>query len=207
MHWFDFALSSLLGFLSEYSHIAYFVLFLGAYFETLIGPGFFIFGEIFFLSGAIAAGAGLLNIWLVSFLCILGGILGDSSSYLIGRKFGRKMFKKKRKFLSFENYQKGERFFKRYGTKGIFLARLLGPLSWITPFLAGVYGIAYKEFIKYNLPAVVVGIGEFMVVGYLFGMSYNRVFPAVQRYVFLAASLVLVAGIIFVARREKKKFG
>ena len=70
----------------------YFILFFGSYFETVIGFLFFIYGELFFLAGAILAGLGILNIYLVSAVFFVGGILGDSTSYVLGYKFGPKIY-------------------------------------------------------------------------------------------------------------------
>ena len=103
--------------LTAHASIAYLVLFFGSYFETLIGTGFFVYGELFFLPGAMLAGAGVLNVWLVAFFLVSGGALGDSSSYLIGRKIGIKIFREDRKIFSLTNYQKGEEFFDIRGRK------------------------------------------------------------------------------------------
>jgi membrane-associated protein len=177
--------------LSTHTILAYVVLFLGSYFETVIGPGFFIYGEFFFLPGAILAGAGVLDIWLVALATLSGGILGDFTSYSIGRKYGLAYFKEGNRFFTPENHRKGELFFEKYGAKGIFFARLLGPLSWITPFLAGTYKIPRKTFFKYNIPAVIVGIGEFLVAGYFFGSNYKAALHFIQKEVSTILGVVL----------------
>ncbi|WP_024786692.1 MULTISPECIES: DedA family protein [unclassified Lebetimonas] len=78
--------------LIEYKEIAYFILFFGSMLETVIGFSFFIYGEIVFLSGAILAGMGILNIWIVTFVLYLGGIVGDNISYFLGRKYGMQLY-------------------------------------------------------------------------------------------------------------------
>lgn len=192
--------------LSVHTQLAYLILFLGSYFETLIGPGFFIPGEIFFLSGSILAGLGVLNIWVIIIILYAGGMLGDSSSYFIGFKTSDSFFKENNFLFSLKNYQRGENFFKKHGKKAIFLARLLGPLSWITPFLSGVFKIPYRDFLKYNIPGVLVGIGEFIVVGYFFGNQYSRILLILQKYT-LAIVLFFVAIIflIWYIRKIKAK--
>ena len=182
--------------LTIHQELAYIILFLGSYSETLIGMSFFVPGEVFFLSGSILAGAGVLNIWLVMLAIYPGAMLGDSSSYWIGRGLGSKVFKEGRRIFSIANYQKGEAFFRRHGNKSIFLARLLGPLSWITPFLAGAYKIPYDEFVRYNIPGILVGIGEFLIIGYFFGNQYQNILSVVQRYIleFGVVALVLLIG-------------
>jgi membrane-associated protein len=195
------------SFLATHTALSYTVLFLGAYFETLIGVGFFIYGEFFFLPGAIIAGTGVLDIWLVSLAVISGGILGDTSSYFIGRFYGMKLFKEEHKYLNHTNHKKGEEFFNRYGVKSVFFARLLGPISWIAPFLAGVYKIKYAKFLAYNIPGVVVGIGEFLVVGYFFGTSYREVLRFVQKEIAtIAFSAILVLTTYYVIKRNNPNF-
>lgn len=163
--------------LEHHLEISYLVLFFGAYFETLIGTCFFIPGEIFFISGSVLAGAGVLSLPFVIIALMLGAAAGDTSSYFVGRRVGPSLFKEGRVVLSLENYRKGERLFAKYGTKAVFFARLLGPLSWVTPFLAGIYQVPYRSFLAYNIPGVVIGVGQFIIVGYLFGAHYGDFAP------------------------------
>jgi membrane-associated protein len=67
-------LELLMNFFEVHYYLAYLILFLGSFVEILVGVNFFVYGEFFFLSGAILAGAGILNIWLVAIVCISGGI-------------------------------------------------------------------------------------------------------------------------------------
>lgn len=182
--------------LTAHQHIAYAVLFFGSYFETVVGPGFFIYGELFFLPGSILAGTGVLNIWAVALATLSGGIFGDYTSYELGRKHGRYIFKTGNKYFSPENHKLGANFFNAHGPKALFFARLLGPLSWITPFLAGTYGIPRKTFFTYNIPGVFVGIGEFLIVGYFFGTNYQAVLAFIQQK--MAGILALLFVFFFV---------
>lgn len=202
-------LNFLIGFFEIHYYLAYLFLFLGSYFEILIGPNFFIYGEFFFLAGSILAGAGILNIWLVAFACIFGGILGDSSSFHIGKRYGhliiRRFFKRGNKYLTPRVYKKGFNFFHKHGKKSIFLARFMGPMAWIMPFLAGTLKIKYREFLKYNIPSAILGIGEFLVIGYILGFSYARFLPKLERYVFFGAVSVF-AIIVFLILWKLKVF-
>ncbi len=200
-------ITSLFEYLKMHDVLAYVVLFFGSYFETLIGPGFFIHGEIFFLAGSIAAGLGYLNVWLVFIFSVLGGVAGDHSSYWIGRKYGKGIselfFKKSHRYLSLKNFRKAERFFKKHGEKSLFYARLLGPISWVTPFLAGIFKTRYNQFTKYNLLGVVIGVGQFVAMGYLIGFAYLKIFTFVEKY-FLFVFLLVVILILGINTLEKK---
>ena len=169
------------AYLAAHTLLAYLVLFLGSFFETLIGIGFFIYGELFFIPGALLAGAGVLNIWLVAFFLIAGGVLGDTTSFFIGRRHGISFFSEHNTIFNHTNYRKGMDFFEKYGTKAIFFARLLGPVSWITPFLAGTYNVPYRKFLGYNIAGVTAGIGQFLIIGYFFGSNFDAIFSVIQR--------------------------
>lgn len=189
--------------LTAHQQLAYLVLFAGAYFETLIGPSFFIPGEIIFIPGALLGGAGVLNIWLVIIICYAGGILGDSSSYLIGKKAGNwflsSVLKKERWLFNFKNYERGEAFFKNHGPKAIFLARIGGPFSWVTPFLAGIWQVPYQTFLKYNIPGITIGIGWFLVVGYFFGSQYQMILGFIKTsfwFVLLLLAIIILVWVL-----------
>lgn len=190
-------------FLAGHELLSYVVLFFGSYFETLIGVGFFVYGEMFFIPGALLAGAGILNIWIVALALILGGVLGDSSSFMIGRRHGVSFFSEHNKIFNDTNYQKGLAFFERHGTKAIFLSRLLGPVSWITPFLAGTYGVPYAKFLGYNIAGVTVGIGQFLIVGYFFGSAYDAIIASIKAEAVVVGNIaLLVLGAFYVYKRN-----
>jgi len=197
--------SSLTDFFQIHDKLAYLVLFIGSYFETLIGPGFFIYGEFFFLPGAILAGLGYLNIWLVAIACIAGGLLGDTSSFFIGKRYGYHavnfFFKKSNKYLNPKNYKKAKDFFQKRGKKAIFFSRFMGPLAWIVPFIAGTFRIKYKDFLKYNIPGVTGGIGVYLIAGYFFGYSYTIFLGKAQQYIWFIL-LAFIVILVYLIERE-----
>jgi len=168
-------------FLIEHKDAAYIILFLGSMLDTAIGFSFFVYGEIFFLAGAILAGANLLNFWLVICCLYLGGIVGDNISYFLGKKYGVRIYfmlrnkKHLKKFINSHNYNKGINYFRKYGALSVFLGRLLGPMAWIIPFVVGIYRLNYRKFFVYDLIGIIIGIGQFIIVGYFFGKHFNLI--------------------------------
>ncbi|HHD92644.1 MAG TPA: hypothetical protein ENL06_03450 [Candidatus Portnoybacteria bacterium] len=193
-----FSLKPFIDFLFHHQVLSYLILFLGSYFETVIGISFFVYGEIFFLAGSILAGMNILNIWLVILVFYLGGVLGDSTSYFLGRKYGYQLYQYLgknfflKRYLNKDNYQKGSNFFKKYGKYSVFFARFLGPISWITPFLAGIYNLNYKTFLIFDFPAVILGIGQFIIVGYFAGIHYKILLNLFFKYLFIILFLLII---------------
>jgi membrane-associated protein len=190
--------------LAERHDLAYAVLFLGAFFETLIPTSLIVLGEVFFLAGALLAGMGTLNVWAVLAVLYGGGILGDNASYWLGRHFGSSLMENLAnwpllgRLFHHDNYQRGLAFFKRRGALAIFAARLSGPLSWVMPTMAGVFRLDYATFLGFNTLGIVIGIGQFIVVGYFFGQYLPSILAFADRFspiIFASISTLILAGV------------
>lgn len=195
------SIAALSIFLGSHPVLAYTILFVGSYLDAIIGINFIVRGEIFFLAGAILAGTGVLNIVVVSIVLIVSGIIGDSTSYWLGFHHGMKFFREDALILHYKNFERGKRFFDSHGTKTVFLARLLGPLAWVTPFIAGIYRIPYRQFLLYDIPGAIVGIGQFIAVGYIFGANYKAGL-AFQERIGLFALAGFIVLLFFLSRKE-----
>ena len=175
------SLNEFLPLLASYKSYAYPALFLGAFFETLIPFSLVVYGELFFLAGAALAGIGTLDIRVVAAVLYLGGILGDNSSYWLGRRYGLRLFTRlssaplASRFISAQSLDRGSEFFTNKGKYAVFLARLSGPFSWVVPALAGSFRQPYPRFLLFNTAGVILGIGEFLLLGYLFGNNLETI--------------------------------
>ena len=197
--------------LGERRGLAYAVLFLGAFFETLIPTSLFVLGEVFFIAGALLAGMAILNIWAVLVVLYTGGILGDNASYWLGRYFGLSLFDSLarwplvRRLIHQDNYQRGVVFFERRGAVAVFAARLSGPLSWVMPAMAGVFHLDYVTFLQYNTLGIMIGIGQFIVVGYFFGEYLPLILELVDRFgpaTLISFLTIMAAGALYWWRRR-----
>ncbi len=203
------AVNSFVQWIFTHQHYAYLILFLGSYFETLIITSPFVYGEIFFVGGGFLVAIGYLNLWFVLLALYLGGISGDSTNFWIGRKVGSRFFlylNKRRVFnriFSEKNYQRGENFFNKYGNFAVFAARLAGPLSWIMPFIAGTFNLAFDKFLEFNIPGVILGIGQFIMLGYIIGKSYS-ILPSLLR-IYISVAVIAVLAVLFFYFRKKRK--
>jgi len=195
--------------LEQYRSFAYPLLFIGAYLETLIPFSLIVYGEIFFIAGSILAGIGKLNIWIVAAVLYAGGILGDNSSYWLGYKYGTGLFKKLSRQPIIGRYfgdamvTKGVGFFREKGDAAVFFARLCGPFSWFVPALAGAYQQSYNRFILFNTCGVILGIGEFLVVGYMLGNNMDKITFWLTRVGVVPPLLITTLFLLFIVMRYR----
>ncbi len=205
------ALEHMTAVLGERDQLAYAVLFLGAFFETLIPTSLVVLGEVFFIAGALLAGMGILNVWAVLAVLYAGGILGDNASYWLGRRFGSSLFDHLARWplvgrlARSDNYRRGVAFFERRGAIAVFAARLSGPLSWVMPAMAGVFRLNYITFLRFNTLGIMIGIGQFIVVGYFFGAYLPSILEYAARFstTILAFLSALVAVGVWYWRRRR----
>lgn len=190
---------TLLTKLGSHSDALYAMLFLGAFFETLFPFSLAVMGEVVFLTGALLAGVGSLDLWAVVVALYAGGLLGDNASYWMGRHYGVSLFDRlaqwrlARRLVRAGSYERGVEFFRRRGAAAVLIARLSGPLSWITPAMAGTFRLDYGVFLRFNTLGVLLGIGQFIVVGYFFGSHLSDILGWLDRFGITIFACVLIA--------------
>jgi membrane-associated protein len=68
-----------------------------------------------------------------------------------------------------EYLKRTQRYFEKYGSKTIVLARFVPIVRTFAPFLAGVGTMSYPKFAFYNVSGAIAWVGFFTYGGYLFG--------------------------------------
>ena len=192
----------MLVFLKNHLLFSYAMIFLISSFDAVLGIGFFAYGEIFFTLAAILAGVGIFDVWIVALVLALGGVLGDSASFVMGRRRGIAIIKTGNKLFHSRRHQRGERFFEKYGIRSVFFAGLFRPFSSAPHLWAGIHKTSYQRFLTYDIPGVIVGIGKFILIGYLIGNNYREILSGAQQY---SATLVFLFIFLLFAYSATKK--
>jgi membrane protein DedA with SNARE-associated domain len=171
-----------------------------AFFETTIPPITLVYpGEWgLMLCGAIA-GAGRADIvpllaigWLVS-------AVGDSITFLLGRRLGRPFLLRsgRRLGLTEARLTNVDRWFDRYGPLAACFGRLLPLVRPFGPFLAGASQLQYRRFLPWNVLGCLLFALVFVGLGYAFYSSYDQVAETAGR-VGLLVLVAVVAAIMLV---------
>lgn len=139
----------------------------GAFGDAFLFTSLIIFGELFFIAAGYAS-AHTHHYWLLG--CVwLGALIGDISSFAFGRRVGVKGIRRftHRRAKWRLNIQRAIRMLRNKGARTIFFARLAGPVSKVTPFLAGALQMPWRPFLLASSAGVVCASAQFILIGWL----------------------------------------
>ena len=158
----------LLPAIEHFHTIGYWIAFLVALLETTIGAGLFIPGStILLFMGALAA-KGYFDLGDLLWFAAIGAIIGDNINYFVGKKYGYKIFAKGFWFIKPAHFKKGEEFFKRHGSKSIFIGRFIPGFKEIIPLIAGTFGMKRLPFMAWNILGAIGWSLIWILPGYFF---------------------------------------
>ena len=182
----------------------YWLLGLMSFFESVAFIGWFVPGGLFVISAGFFAANGVFDVEDIIVFAAAGTIIGEALSYYFGKQ-GTKFFKYENKILKLSHLEKGQKFFQRYGVKSIFIARFIGPLRPIIPFIAGLTGISTKDFFIWNVPSGILWAILFTYLGYFFGNIWTTVHPFNNKLVLISIAVVVFTILALFTRKKLTK--
>ncbi len=136
--------------------------------------GFFLPGDsLLFIAGFLASEAGknvLPPIPLVIIVTVVAAIVGDQVGYWFGKKVGPALFDRpKSKLFNPSHVVRAHTFLEKYGNRTIVLARFVPIVRTFAPVVAGIGGMEYKTFVKYNVLGGIAWGAGLPLLGFLLG--------------------------------------
>ncbi|WP_038874591.1 LssY C-terminal domain-containing protein [Vibrio jasicida] len=170
-------------------------LFLGAFLDATIGPNLFVPGEPFLLAAGYQLHQGII---LGVIAVLIGGWFGDQLSYFIGKHSGSKT---QRKLIRWQAKTKRpiarcRLLMKKRGNAILIFARLLGPVAWVVPFMAGSVNVSWKRFTICSSIGLILGVGQFVVAGYLIAAGLQTWLPLDSLKLILIEHKLLIASVL-----------
>ena len=150
---------------------------------------------------ALERGASLVPVALAA---TAGGAIGDSLGFWIGR-VGRVHWEdgSTRSAMHVRRIRsKASRWFGRHPFLSVTVARLISFVRTVMPMAAGMSDLAYRRYLVYDVPGVVVWCALYMIAGSAAGGGWSWATDAFG----LVGALVLLAlltGLVWLARRRR----
>lgn len=164
--------------------------------------GFFLPGDSLLITAGLLAKSGQPSLGLTMGAVALGAILGDSTGYLIGKKFGPSIFGRQNSRLFKPEYvERTHAFFEKYGGKALVLVRFVPIVRTVAPTMAGVGGMHYGHFQRYNVVGGLLWSLGVPLLGYLLG----GLIPNLDHYVLLVIGVVVLLSLIPVLLEWRKQ--
>lgn len=151
--------------------------------------GFFFPGDTLLLSAGVFAGQGKLSLAAVFVVVSLAAIAGDNVGYHIGKRYGRRLFRKPDGLVFRQEYvQRAEAFYEKYGSKTMLFAHFVPVVRTFAPAVAGVAKMNYKQFVIFDA----IGDTAWAVIVTLVGYWFGTKIPNVDHYILLAVAAVVI---------------
>ncbi|HUE25887.1 MAG TPA: DedA family protein [Solirubrobacteraceae bacterium] len=183
-----------------------------AFLETGLGVGLIAPGELAVVVGGVAAGQGHIQIAVLILVVWACAFAGDTTSFLLGRRFGREFLLRNapRLRLTTERIEQVERYYANHGGKTILIGRFIGFVRPLSPFIAGTTRMAPRRFFAYSFLAAGAWSASFSILGYVSWQSFDRAAAIAEKGSLALAAVIalLVAAVLgyrtLRARREPR---
>ncbi|MCJ7755302.1 MAG: DedA family protein, partial [Thermoanaerobaculales bacterium] len=189
------------AFLDSVGPYAPWLVFLLAAAESAAFLGLFIPGEAAVVFGGVLAGTGRVSLGWAAAAAVLGAIVGDSTGYYLGSRYGVRI-------LAVERFAKIARRIDRAGAMvtergwwALVVARFTSLLRAVVPFTAGMVRMRYRTFAIGNVTGGILWGLAFTLIGYFAGDRW----PVVARWLRTGGLIILglavvVGGLVWITR-------
>ncbi|MCP3801587.1 DedA family protein [Allokutzneria sp. A3M-2-11 16] len=172
--------------------------------ETTVGLGIFVPGEVGLLVAASTVkslGTGIV-MWAV---VTLAAVAGDSTGYLIGRRFGGKLRETRIiKKMGQDNWDKATALIRRRGAWAVFFARWLPVVRSLTPAAAGTAGLAYPKLLIASICGAAPWAALHVSIAAMAGEAAKQIEDKLSTAGFVVLGAVVLAAAVFLLVRKSK---
>jgi membrane protein DedA with SNARE-associated domain len=175
----------------------------------LCGLGLPIPEDISLISGGYMAHLGVVNVHTVFVVCFASVLGGDCAAFFLGHFFGRRLlgWGPAQRLFSAKKQLRVRAYFRKYGSKVIFVGRFLPGLRFSIYFSAGTLHVRPAVFLLYDTLAALLSVPFLVYLAWAFGEHIDRVIRWARRseYGILVIAVVATAFLLFKLARYRKR--
>ena len=158
------------------------------------------------LVGGLVAGQGKISLLVLIAIVWTCAVLGDLTSYVLGRRLGRAWLVRHGPKLKIteERLRQVEEFFQKRGGVTILIGRFIGLVRALAPFIAGTTRMPLRVFLPYDVVGAGAWAATFSTLGYVFWQSFDKLTQYVSRGLFAFGTVVaLGVGLYYLVRLRR----
>lgn len=155
--------------------------------------------EVILLALGYIAGTGTLNGFIIIPVVILGSVLSDVAMYKLSKSGNRFVMYFYKKFFS-RKLEEKRAWLEEHVYKVIFFSRFLVQLRFLGPFFAGQVKVPLREFLRYDIFALIIYVPLYVGVGWYFR---NRIEFIVSGVNIVRNVILMVAGAVILISLSK----
>lgn len=184
----------------------YEAIFLFAFLEAFAFIGILFPGTVIIVLVGFLSYLGQFDVALVFAAAVLGALGGDIASYYLGKKRGLDLKFGHRGIFKYLYLPEAGTFLLDRGVFSVIAGRFIGPTRAFVPFYMGAAGEKEKKFILADIAGVLIWAAFYLMLGSVFGNSYEYL----KRFInglefFVALTVVLTIGSLVLTKIFKKK--
>ena len=173
MHYFEYIVAVLQDFVKIGGLPVYASIFAAAFLECIPVAGIIVPGALILIVAGFFARLESVHFLAVFGVAALGAIIGDIGAYYLGKRYGAQWMEKHQRFTKMIYFDKGQQYFAAHGDKSVLIARFVGPIRPIIPFVSGVFQMRTSSFLFFNIVGGLLWALVFLTFGYFFGASWE----------------------------------
>jgi membrane protein DedA with SNARE-associated domain len=144
--------------------------------ESAALTGIVVPGDVILALGGVYAGQGDLAVAAVIACGAVFGILGETTGYLLGRRYGDGLLRRVPLLRRFQRkIDQAERSIEENAGKAIVVGRFVTGAAGLIPFVAGASNVPPKTFFAYTIPTIVVWATGITLVGLFVGNNVETI--------------------------------
>jgi membrane protein DedA with SNARE-associated domain len=175
----------------------------------LCGLGLPVPEDLSLISGGYMAHIGVVNIHTVFLVCLCSVLAGDTLAFVLGTFFGGRVLENRhfRRYFTPRKQIRVRAYFRKYGSKVIFVARFLPGLRFSIFFSAGTLRVRPAVFFVYDTLAALLSVPTLVYLAWWFGEHIDKVASWARRseygILIAVAAVVVLLGIRAYRRRQR----
>ena len=150
------------------------------------------------------------NVWVLCIFGVVGIMLGDSIPFWLGKRYGMSLLNRpffKRVGLTVERLEKTQEFFRRHGSKTVFVARFVAGLRMPTFFMAATMGVRYSVFVFWDLLGALISCPTSIWLAFWYGPQAEEMVKKSHNYLFGLIALIIAYGFFHWYTHRNKEAG